>query len=187
MAADFSSEVKKELLALARKTIEERLKPGQIPRSEPRLPELLEKRGAFVTLKKKGDLRGCIGNFQSREGLARTIQEMALAAAFEDPRFPPVTLPELTKIDIEISVLTPLQEVQDPREIKVGEDGIYITRGLNRGVFLPQVATEQKWDRETFLENCCYKAGLPGDAWEKKGTKIEKFQAIIFGEKESGK
>jgi len=183
MTSGLSSEAKKELLALARRTIEERLKIGQTAEYEPGLPELLEKRGAFVTLKKKGDLRGCIGNFQSRENLARTIREMALAAAFEDPRFPPVTLPELAKIDIEISVLTPLKEVQDPREIKVGEDGIYITRGINRGVFLPQVATEQGWDRETFLENCCYKAGLPGDAWEQKGTKIEKFQAIIFGEK----
>jgi AmmeMemoRadiSam system protein A len=183
MPSNLSSEAKKELLALARKTIEERLKTGRMAESEPGLPELLEKRGAFVTLKKKGNLRGCIGNFQSRENLSRTIREMALAAAFEDPRFPPVTLSELSKIDIEISVLTPLQEVKDPREIKIGEDGIYITRGSNRGVFLPQVATEQGWDLETFLENCCYKAGLPGDAWEQKGTRIEKFQAIIFGEK----
>lgn len=184
MKTGLSSEAKKELLALARRTIEEHLKTGQVPGYEIKLPELLEKRGAFVTLKKKGDLRGCIGNFLSRESLARTIQEMALSAAFEDPRFSPVTLPELAKIDIEISVLTPLQEVKDPREIKVGEDGIFITRGMNRGVFLPQVATEQDWDRETFLENCCYKAGLPGDAWEQKGTRIEKFQAIIFGEKD---
>ena len=182
MRFDLSQEAKRELIRLARRTIKEYLDLGRVPEYEPSLPELREKQGAFVTLKERGQLRGCIGNFQSQDSLARLVQDMAVAAAVEDPRFPALTQSELEEVEIEISVLSPREEVSDPGEIQVGRDGIYITRGGSRGVFLPQVATEQGWDRETFLENCCYKAGLPGDAWEKKETKIEKFTAVVFRE-----
>lgn len=184
MAYDLSPEAKRELLALARNTIKAYLKDSRIPDYQPSLPELQEKRGAFVTLKKKGELRGCIGNFLSKESLARTIQDMAVAAAVEDPRFPSLTEKELQNVDIEISVLSPLEEVSDPEDIQVGRDGIFVTSGYNRGVLLPQVATEQGWDRETFLEHCCCKAGLEGNAWKRRGTKIERFTAVVFREKE---
>lgn len=184
MAYDLSPEAKRELLKLAREAIAEYLKASRIPKSPPALPELKDKQGAFVTLKKRGELRGCIGNFVSRESLSRTVQEMAVAAAVEDPRFPSLTEKELEEIDIEISVLSPLEEVPDPNDIEVGRDGIFVTCGYQRGVLLPQVPVEQGWDREAFLEHCCYKAGLDGDAWKRKETTIERFTAVVFGEKE---
>jgi len=107
-----------------------------------------------------------------------------LSASLNDPRFPPLTEEELRDIDIEISVLSPLKEIQDVSEIEVGRHGIYITRGYQSGVLLPQVATEYGWDRETFLQHTCQKAGLPPDAWKQEGTKIEIFDAQVFGEKD---
>jgi len=141
---------------------------------------LKEKRGAFVTLHKHGNLRGCIGYIRAQKPLYETIREMASAAAFHDSRFKPVTKDELKDIEIEISVLTPLKKIDSIEEIEVGKHGIYITKGLYSGILLPQVATEYRWDRKTFLEHTCTKAGLPTDAWKEKDTEIYTFSADIF-------
>jgi len=177
---------KKILLKLARETIESYARTGQKPEPPPpdKLTEALKsRRGAFVSLHKKGELRGCIGLFEGRGPLFQTIQEMAVAAGFEDPRFPALNPSELKELEIEISVLGPLQKCR-AEEVKVGKHGIYITRGFNRGVLLPQVATEYCWDRETFLNQTCVKAGLAPQAWKEPGTQIEVFCAEVFNEKD---
>lgn len=143
-------------------------------------PPLRTERGAFVTLHKHGQLRGCIGLIEAVKPLAETVQEMARAAAFRDPRFPPLTPEELPAIDIEISVLTPFRRITDVGEIEVGKHGLMIEKGYNRGLLLPQVATEYKWDRETFLRQTCLKAGLPPEAWKEPDCKIFIFSAEIF-------
>ncbi|MFQ5480040.1 MAG: AmmeMemoRadiSam system protein A [Thermodesulfobacteriota bacterium] len=137
--------------------------------------------GLFVTLHKAGSLRGCIGNFTSDTPLYENIKDMACAAAFNDPRFTPVSLEELPSIHIEISVLSPLREIKDINEIEVGRHGIFIQRGYSRGVLLPQVAVENGFDRETFLEHTCMKAGLSPGCW-KEDVKISIFEADIFSE-----
>ncbi|MCE5241585.1 MAG: AmmeMemoRadiSam system protein B [Syntrophobacteraceae bacterium] len=143
-------------------------------------PRLKEPRGAFVTIQKNGRLRGCIGYIVAVRPLAEAISEMAAAAAFNDPRFSPVTEDELKDLSYEISVLTPLRRVENVEEIRVGTHGIYIKRGGAAGLLLPQVATEYGWDRETFLEQTCLKAGLPRDAWKDGETEIHIFSAEIF-------
>ncbi len=182
MDRSLNQEEKEILLRIARETvccIARREKPPEFKQEE--LPPLLqEKRGAFVTLHKSGMLRGCIGYIQPIKPLAFTIQEMAEAAAFRDPRFPPVTAEELKDLDFEISVLTPLRVIKDVNEIQVGKHGIYITKGNRSGVLLPQVATEQGWDRQKFLEHTCLKAGLSTNEWKDPETKIEIFSADIF-------
>jgi hypothetical protein len=179
-----SKEEQKTLLKLARDTIEMWLKEKR----KPPLPEAKglfgELCGAFVTLYKKGQLRGCIGNMIGRGPLVETIQDMAIASATEDPRFHSVNLQELPEIDIEISVLSPMRSIHDVNEIKVGTHGILMSRGMFHGVLLPQVATEYGWDRTTFLQQTCLKAGLPPDAYKDPSTKIEIFSAQVFGEKE---
>jgi len=178
-------EERKELLEVARNTISEKLENNEYV-NVPATSEALSKScGAFVSLHKLGALRGCIGTFIGRRPLVNTVQEMALSASLNDPRFPPVSAEELADIDIEISVLSPLKEIRDISEIEVGRHGIYITRGFQSGVLLPQVATEYGWDRDTFLEHTCMKAGLPADAWKQEGTKIEIFDAQVFGEKDT--
>ena len=151
-----------------------------MPSLEGETRKLQEKRGAFVTLKRKGQLRGCIGYTQAFKPLSQTIMEMAQAAAFQDPRFPPLAKNELGDLDIEISVLTPFRSIQDIKDIEVGKHGLFIERGGYSGLLLPQVATEYHWDRQTFLEHTCLKAGLPKDAWKDKNTKIQVFSAEIF-------
>jgi AmmeMemoRadiSam system protein A len=179
-----SPEEQKKLLKVARDTIADKLNKDKI-RNEPAASEALARPcGAFVSLHKQGALRGCIGTFKSARPLVNTIQEMSISASTQDPRFPPVSEVELKEIDIEISVLSPLKEIKDVSEIEVGRHGIYITRGYMSGVLLPQVATEYGWDRDTFLEHTCIKAGLPPDAWKLEGTKIEIFEAQVFGEKD---
>jgi len=179
-----NAEEKKTLLELARETISKKLQHGVVEQATTPAGKLGENRGAFVTLNKRGNLRGCIGTFMSDRPLVNTIQEMALSAAQRDPRFPSLEFDELEDVDIEISVLTPLRPVEDVSEIEVGLHGIYITRGFHSGVLLPQVATEYGWDRDEFLHNTCLKAGLPPDAWREDGTKIEIFEAEVFGEKD---
>lgn len=173
---------KQALLELARKSIESRLKNDLMPEFKSDDPVLQEKRGAFVTIKKKGNLRGCIGYIHAVKDLEATVREMAKAAAFNDPRFPPVSEGELPQLSFEISVLTPLKEIENIEEIVVGVHGLYITKGPFSGLLLPQVATEYKWDRETFLEHTCLKAGLPPHSWKDKGIKIYIFSAEIFGD-----
>lgn len=174
---------KKVLLKLARETILEYLKNKKV--LEPPKPEGIfeEKCGAFVTLHKHGELRGCIGNMVGRGPLIETIRDMAIAAATEDTRFDSVQSDEMDDVDIEISVLSPMQQIKNVTEIKVGEHGIYMHKGFSHGVLLPQVATEWGWDREEFLEHTCQKAGLSSNAWKDKDTIIEIFSADVFGEK----
>jgi AmmeMemoRadiSam system protein A len=160
--------------------IENRVKGKPVPDFKIESPILKENRGAFVTLQKQGQLRGCIGYIEGHGPLHHTIQEMAEAAAFRDPRFSPVKEKELSELDIEISVLTPLQRIKDVNEIQVGTHGIYIKKGWYSGLLLPQVATEYGWDRQTFLEHTCQKAGLPSTAWKEKDTEIYIFSADIF-------
>jgi len=171
-----------ELLAVARRTLELYLSSGKTPAIETAAAALLERCGAFVTLHRGPHLRGCIGTFEARDTLIDTVQRMAVAAASSDPRFSAVKADELEGITLEISALTPLRPA-GAEEIEVGTHGIFITRGYSRGVLLPQVATENGWDRETFLEHTCLKAGLPPDAWKEPGTKIEIFSAEVFSER----
>jgi len=175
-----TAEEKTALLRLARKTIEAKCRGEKAPVPEAQSPTLSELRGAFVTLHKAGRLRGCIGHIQARQPLIKTVADMAIAAAFDDPRFPPLRAEELKEIDIEISVLTPLRRIADVREIQVGTHGIYIRKGGYSGLLLPQVATEWKWDRTAFLEHTCEKAHLPKDAWRDKETEIYIFSADVF-------
>lgn len=175
---------KELLLKIARAEIEAHLHGGMAS-DKSELPEIVKKeRGAFVTLYKKGRLRGCIGYIEARKALYETIKEMAVAAAFNDPRFSPLSKDEWPDITIEISILSPLQEVHDIREIEVGHHGLYIIKGSCRGLLLPQVATEYGWDCLTFLQQTCYKAGLPAQAWKEEGTRIYIFSAEIFGSNE---
>ena len=175
-------EEKKELLKLARKTILNVLEEKALPKPQYKFPLFKEKRGAFVTLNKNKMLRGCIGYIVAIKPLEDTIIDMAQAAAFRDPRFPPLVKDEVDDLEIEISVLTPIREISNVDEIEVGKHGIIIEKGMNSGLLLPQVATEYGWDRETFLEHTCQKAGLPRDTWKKKGTIIKIFSADIFHE-----
>jgi MEMO1 family protein len=176
----YSPEERAFLHKSARGAIEHRLTGKPWPSLEGETRKLKEKRGAFVTLKRKGQLRGCIGYTQAIKPLSQTIMEMAQAAAFQDPRFPPLDKNELDDLEIEISVLTPFRPIQDVKEIEVGRHGLFIERGGYSGLLLPQVATEYHWDRQTFLEHTCLKAGLPRDAWKDKKTKIQVFSAEIF-------
>ncbi|MEK7313380.1 MAG: AmmeMemoRadiSam system protein A [Deltaproteobacteria bacterium] len=176
-----TTEEKKILLSLARASIEAHLASKPMPMPELKTPGLLEKRGAFVSLHAKGRLRGCIGIFLSTVPLYETISDMAISAATKDDRFSPVTKEELGDVEIEISVLTPLMKISDVATIEVGRHGIYIIKGSKRGVLLPQVATEYGFDRETFLDQTCLKAGLKPGSW-KDGADIYIFEAEIFKE-----
>jgi AmmeMemoRadiSam system protein A len=175
-----SEEEKKILRQIAKTVIESKARGKSIQEFKIDSSVLMENRGAFVSIHKKGQLRGCIGYIEGKGPLHKTIEEMAEAAAFRDPRFPSVTERELTELDIEISVLTPLKKITDINEIEVGKHGIYIKKGWHTGLLLPQVATEYGWDRKTFLEHTCQKAGLPSNAWREKDLEIYIFSADIF-------
>lgn len=170
------------LLQIARKTLQSYLSEGKVSEFEVESKSLKEKRGAFVTLKKKGRLRGCIGHIEADKPLYEVVSEMAIAAATQDPRFSPVTLDELSEIDIEISVLSPFKEVNDIDEIEIGRDGLLIRKGFASGLLLPQVPVEWGWDRDEFLRQVSLKAGLPPDAW--KSADLYRFTAQVFGERE---
>ena len=178
------------LLKLARTTIAEYLKTGNVPDYRTDAPALTRPAGAFVTLEENGDpstglrasLRGCIGRMEADDTpLYRVVQEMAVAAAISDPRFPPLTAEELDKVSIEISVLSPLHRINDIQDIQVGTHGLMIVKDGRRGVFLPQVPVEQGWGREEYLDNLCGKAGLPPDCWHADAT-LYSFTAVVFGE-----
>ena len=177
------SESEKEfLLQNARRSIEAavRRKGAALPEKIPQ--PLMELYGAFVTIHKGGELRGCIGYIEGLKPLIETIWDGAEKAALEDYRFMPVTAEELPDIEIEISVLSPLKQVKDINEIEVGKHGLVIEVGYNRGLLLPQVATEYGWDRETFLNQTARKTGLPSDGWKNPEAKIFIFTAEIFNE-----
>ncbi len=172
------------LLDVARKSVDAVVNGNPIPEFKPITNRLKEPKGVFVTLTKKGMLRGCIGYIQAINPLLNSVSEMAISAALKDPRFSPVLPNEVSELSIEISVLTPLEKIDDPEVVKVGRDGIYMRKGMYSGLLLPQVATEQDWDRETFLEETCHKAGLPSNAYKDPETEIFIFQALIFNEEE---
>jgi AmmeMemoRadiSam system protein A len=178
-------ETGKVLLRLVRETVAAQLcgsEPPPLPRdpNEPAVPF----GGAFVTLRARGRLRGCIGRFNPEDSLAETVQAMAVAS-LSDPRFRhcPVTLEELGELQIEISVLSRMVRTREPLSLVPAVHGVYIRRGVNGGCFLPQVASEQKWDRETFLSRCCVdKAGLPSDAWKDPQTEVYLFTCHVIEE-----
>ncbi|MFC1549195.1 AmmeMemoRadiSam system protein A, partial [Candidatus Omnitrophota bacterium] len=181
----FDQSQKDKLLKIARDTIKHYLATGK--RLEPEVDDetLKDEMGAFVTLHEGGRLRGCIGNMQATGPLHFTVRDMAIAAATEDPRFPPVTANELDEVDIEISVLSPMRKITDYNEIEVGKHGVMVRMGFRGGVYLPQVATETGWDREQFMNSlCANKAGLPENAWKTGACDIYVFTAEVFGEKE---
>ncbi len=184
MDYDLTKEEKKFLLDIARRTLESYLKEGKIPKFEIPYSNLFEKRGVFVTLKKKGQLRGCIGRIVADMPLWEAVSVMSIESATRDPRFPPVDYQELKDIEIEISVLSPFEKVNDLEEIRVGRDGLMIQKGFYSGLLLPQVPVEYGWDRTTFLEHLCLKAGLPPSSYKDKDATIYKFTAIVFSEKE---
>lgn len=172
---------KKRLLQIARQSIASYLDSGKLPTFD--VSDILADPGAaFVTLEKQAKLRGCIGYPQAVQPLYRTVAECAVKAATQDHRFSPVTADELSDLHIEISVLTPLEEVGSLDEIEVGRDGLMIVMGNRRGLLLPQVAVDNGWDRTTFLEKTCWKAGLPTDAYKSSEAVIYRYQALIFGE-----
>jgi AmmeMemoRadiSam system protein B/AmmeMemoRadiSam system protein A len=173
-----------ELVSLARAAIEAWMDKKTLPDYEPANVPLRTHGAAFVTLKERGRLRGCIGHVVASMPLYRSVQEMAVAAAFEDPRFQPVKREELPGLTIEISVMSPLRSVTDPSEIQIGRDGLVIRQGVKSGLLLPQVASEPGWGRDEFLGHACMKANLPADAW-KKGAEIYAFSAHVFGEGKS--
>ncbi|MDD5476613.1 MAG: AmmeMemoRadiSam system protein B [Candidatus Omnitrophica bacterium] len=178
---------RKKLLKIARQAIEEYLKTGEKLEVSEADPVLNQKMGSFVTLTEHGGLRGCIGNLTANQPLYLTVRDMAIAAAVDDPRFPPVSLTEVKNIQLEISVLSPLERVVSAENIELGKHGVLVRKGAQNGVFLPQVATETGWNKEEFLNNLCsQKAGLPPGAWKDKNTELYVFNAEVFSEKELG-
>lgn len=177
------------LIRLARETLqsylEERTEPSEEDiRNRYELTEnMMQNRGVFVTLKKKGQLRGCIGSIVGEIPLYRGVIKNALNAALRDPRFPPVDKPELREIDIEISVMTPLQSIEDFRKIRLGTDGVIIRKGYHQAVYLPQVATETGWNLDQFLGSLCLKAGMAAEEYRSPGMDFYIFQALVFHEK----
>jgi len=182
-----SEEEKRYLLKLARHTLEKyfNLPTEELP--DLKTPNLEKPLGVFVTLMKEGELRGCIGYPEPVKPLKEAVVDMAISAAVNDPRFFPVEPREVSELEIEISVLSPLKKIQSIEEIEVGKHGLVIQRGNQRGLLLPQVASEHHWDRETFLSHTCMKAGLPADAWQWDDVEIYIFSAEVFSEKDFAK
>jgi len=181
--AEFSltAEDKAQLLGLARSAVTEFVTRQTVVEDRTGNAKFLAPRGVFVTLKKRGELRGCIGYIEPVGPLGSSVVEMAIYAATRDPRFPPVDAAEARELSYEISVLTPLKEIANPALVVVGRHGIVISQAGRKGVLLPQVPVENGWDRETFLSQGCVKAGLAPDAW-RKGARIAVFEAIVFHE-----
>jgi AmmeMemoRadiSam system protein B/AmmeMemoRadiSam system protein A len=173
---------KVSLLKLARRSIEQFLTSETLPLPRNLTPLMNSKRGAFVTLTKQGELRGCVGSMLDNSSLYDVVGKMALQAAFNDNRFHPLEYNELSQVDIEISVLTPLVKIKNTSEIVLGRDGVVIKKGGKQAVFLPQVAKEQGWTKEQFLTQLCYKAGL--DAFDLDTSTLFTFRADVFSEKD---
>ncbi|OGC39639.1 AMMECR1 domain-containing protein [candidate division WOR-3 bacterium RBG_13_43_14] len=180
MELGLSENDKKLLKKIALESIEAAVRGKKCPEYKNLTGKLTAEYGAFVTITKFGNLRGCIGHIIGDQPLYKTIIEMAKAAALQDPRFPPVTEKELKDIEIEISIMTPVVPVQNFKDIVIGRDGLIIKRGYNQGLLLPQVASEYGWTTEEFLEETCNKAGLPADAYKLEGTQVFKFSAEVF-------
>jgi len=178
-----SENEQKHLMEIAKNSVKNAVESGQVYAcSAGGFSSLEQDRGAFVTLNERGRLRGCIGYVSAVQPLYETIRDAAISAALKDPRFPQVKKEELDQLSYEISVLSPFQRIYDTNQIKVGKHGLMIRKGRNEGLLLPQVATDNNWDRLTFLQQTCRKAGLPMDAWEDTETDIFMFSAFVFGE-----
>jgi AmmeMemoRadiSam system protein A len=173
---------KNVLLELARTTLEAYLSDRTTPACHTSREALIERKGAFVSLHRGDELRGCIGQLYPDRELYKVVQYCVLSAALEDTRFIAVSQEEVQDLSIEISVLTPFRRVQDIEEIEVGKHGLYIVKGGFRGLLLPQVATQYHWDRMTFLKHTCIKAGLPESAWRDPNTIIHTFEAEVFSD-----
>jgi AmmeMemoRadiSam system protein B/AmmeMemoRadiSam system protein A len=179
---DLTQARREELLALVRETLDEYLDTGQVPDHETDDPVLTRRSGAFVTLRQDGQLRGCIGHTQADLPLYQVVQQMAVAAATQDPRFSALTRENLPGVTVEISVLSPFRRVTDAEQVQVGTHGLMIFKEGHQGLLLPQVPVEQGWNRATFLEELCQKAGLPPGCWQ-EGAGIYAFTAVVFGER----
>jgi uncharacterized protein len=179
-----SQDQRSRLLTIAREAIAATLDGQRFELDLAQFDEALcRPAGVFVSLHTKdGDLRGCIGSIYPVAPLCQAVFSSAVSAAFRDPRFYPIRREELAEIEIEISVMGPLEVVQSPGEIEVGRDGLIVSHGRNAGLLLPQVATDYGWDTESFLRQTCVKAGLPPDSWRSPGCRIERFSAEVFGE-----
>jgi AmmeMemoRadiSam system protein A len=173
---------KQTLIEVARRAVTAQVTGGAPLPASPAI-ELPEACGVFVTIKESGELRGCLGTLQARGPLAEQVARCAADAASEDPRFSPVTVSELSRLCLEVSVLGPLERIDptDPDAITIGRHGLVAEQGSRRGLLLPQVATEWGWTIEQFLQQTCLKAGLRGDAW-RHGAGISRFDAEVFGE-----
>jgi len=175
---------KQELLSLAKRSVETAVKERKLYEyTVEGSPSLTQERGAFVTLKEHGELRGCIGYTSPIKPLPLVVRDVAAYAALEDHRFAPVAEKELGQLEYEISVLSPLHRLQDTKQIEIGKHGLLIVRGDKEGLLLPQVASDEHWDRKTFLEQLCYKAGLPPDAYRDQAADIFTFTALVFGDR----
>jgi len=180
-----TDEQKNILLSVARNAVTAAVTGKKPPKSSSDDPALNAHCGCFVTLKNKDELRGCIGQFISDKPLIELVSDMAVASSTGDQRFlhNPITTKEVNELDIEISVLSPLKKTDNPLNLRLGIDGIYIKKGFASGCFLPQVATETGWNKEEFLSSCCgHKAGLKPDTWKDKNTEVYLFTAEIIEE-----
>ena len=180
----YSADEKRALLQLARASICHALGRDEPIPSGLEVPHLNEPLGVFVTLHRQGDLRGCIGFVDARLPLQEAVREVAVKAAMEDPRFPPLARPELADVEIEISVLSPLSPVQSVDDVVVGKHGLIVDAGYARGLLLPHVATEYGWSREEFLSHTCLKAGLPAERWKQPGLSLYSFTTDTFSDKD---
>jgi AmmeMemoRadiSam system protein A len=177
---EFSREERALLLKLAHDAILSALEHNEISLTPPS-PHLAELRGAFTTIHYRGDLRGCVGYVFPVASLYRTVAETARAAALEDSRFSPVTREEAPELEVSLSILSPLKFIK-PEQVEIGRHGLLVSEGAYRGLLLPQVPIEHAWDRVTFLEQTCHKAGLPANAWQ-HGAKLQAFTAEVFGDR----
>jgi uncharacterized protein len=179
---EFTPEERVVLLRLAHESILSALERREISLTPPSA-HLDEPRGAFTTIYFHGNLRGCVGYVFPVASLYRTVAETARSAAFEDTRFSPVSLQEAPELDVSLSILSPLRVIM-PEEVEIGRHGLVVSQGGRRGLLLPQVPVEHQWDRNTFIEQTCGKAGLPLDAW-RQGATLEAFTAEVFGDREA--
>jgi AmmeMemoRadiSam system protein A len=181
---EFTKDERAQLLRLAHESILSALEHREIP-VDPPSAQFAEPRGAFTSLYLRGQLRGCVGYILPVSPVYRAVADTARAAAFEDTRFHPVTLPEARDLEIELSILSPPQPIS-AEAVEIGRHGLLISMPGHRGLLLPQVPTEHHWDRQTFLEQTCRKAGLPLNAWQ-NGANIQAFTAEVFGDKDSAR
>ncbi len=186
MGFTLTVEEKHELLCIARKAVKAAIAGEIYVPQKPASANLETNAGAFVTLKEKGELRGCIGLIEGRYPLYRVVAEMAEKSAMCDPRFESVRADEFENLQVEISVLSPLKAINSVEEVEVGRHGLVVEKGFYRGLLLPQVATENNWTRKEFLENTCVKAGLAKESYKDPDVHLYVFSAEVFGEKELG-